>query len=76
MFGLLFLFSAFSASTARRHGRQEEHQPEYEDFRQNQQQDLSQEQYEEDSTESLADRYLKDFDKLQTQGQKYPACVL
>ena len=78
MFGLLFLFASLSNSAGKRHGRREENQqPDYEYTQQNQNfQQPVQDQYEdEDAGESLADRYLKDFDKLETQGQKYQAII-
>ena len=77
MFGLFFLFSVLSSSAGKRHGRREDsHNYEEEYIHQNKNVDSDQPDFDPDSEEILlANRYLKDFDKLETQGQKYQAII-
>lgn len=83
MFGVIFLFACgVSSADHRRHGRKEE-DVEFanfdgqdmgnsfldQEFNDNDEPEIVQ------SQENLADRYLKDFDKYETQGQKYQAII-
>lgn len=79
MIGLILFFS-LASSVGRRHGRQETPEEDIESFAdesgflEDYQKD-NQENNDAEQVSTLADRYLKDFDKLETQGQKYQAII-
>lgn len=78
MFGLFFLFS-LASSGSKRHGRNDDSEqaandndfiPSNDDFQQEEET-----QQNDESKDTLADKYLENFDKLETQGQKYQAII-
>ncbi|EAX95442.1 hypothetical protein TVAG_243310 [Trichomonas vaginalis G3] len=79
MFGLVLLFS-LAGAVGRKHGRQETTEDNIEYLEEDQgflDENMGDENpnQEPETVSTLADRYLKNFDKLETQGQKYQAII-